>query len=319
MPHSPHVPALLSALHACGGTGTRDDCLTAVSAGVLRGAVKAGHVVRVGRGLYGLPQLVSAATHLPAATRSWSQTDEDDAEILELHRQLAVAQAHDAALSHRSAARHYGWPVLVDPECIELVVPRGRRVRPRPTVSVRRRETTAEERRLHVTSPSTTVVHCAVDLPFDEALAVADSALRSELLGAHTLRNAADTYRGRNAAQVRRVAGAADGLAANPFESALRAVVSTVPGLHVVPQVLIEDGDFAARVDLADIARRIVLEADSYEFHGSARRFVEDIDRYDELVARDWLVLRFTLDQVRNRQEWLRTTVEAAVLTRPPR
>jgi hypothetical protein len=42
-----------------------------------------------------------------------------------------------------------------------------------------------------VTDPVRTVIDCARDLPFDEALAVADSALRSGKVGPDALRQAA--------------------------------------------------------------------------------------------------------------------------------
>ena len=44
-----------------------------------------------------------------------------------------------------------------------------------------------------------------------------------------------------------------------------------------------------------------MLEADSFEFHGERAALSRDCERYDELVARDWLVLRFTWEQVMHR------------------
>jgi hypothetical protein len=68
-----------------------------------------------------------------------------------------------------------------------------------------------------VTSPAWTVIDCAKDLPFDEALAIADSALRhGDVTKAELLRLAEQvTSTGRRRAL--RVAQAADGRAANPF------------------------------------------------------------------------------------------------------
>ena len=73
-----------------------------------------------------------------------------------------------------------------------------------------------------VTTPFRTVIDCARLLPFDEALAVADSALRSGLVTREEL-DAIDV-RGAGAAAVRRVLRHADARAANPFESVLRAL-----------------------------------------------------------------------------------------------
>lgn len=68
----------------------------------------------------------------------------------------------------------------------------------------------------------------------------------------------------------------------------LRAIALGVPGLALQPQVRIDDTDgWIGRVDLADLALRIVLEADSHEFHTDAAAFARDCWRYDRLVVAD--------------------------------
>jgi very-short-patch-repair endonuclease len=42
----------------------------------------------------------------------------------------------------------------------------------------------------------------------------------------------------------------------------------------------------------------VVLEADSFEFHGSRADFRRDCERYDELVAAGWTVLRLPWELV---------------------
>ena len=91
----------------------------------------------------------------------------------------------------------------------------------------------------------------------------------------------------------------ASGLAANPFESVLRAIALDVPGLDLRPQVPIDDRGFRGRPDLVDEALRLVVEADSHEFHASTRgQHNRDCARYNALVVRGWTVLRFTWEQV---------------------
>ena len=100
----------------------------------------------------------------------------------------------------------------------------------------------------------------------------------------------------------------------------LRAIALEVAGLVVKPQVQIRYDDFAARVDLADDDLRIVLEADSHEFHTSRKDFDRDCRRYNGLVVRDWIVLRFTWEQVMFEPAVVRRMIEAAVtLRRSPR
>ena len=79
---------------------------------------------------------------------------------------------------------------------------------------------------------------------------------------------------------------AADGRADNPFESVLRAISLDVPGLGLVPQVEISmTGRRSVRPDLVDRSLRLVVEADSFEHHGSRKALVLDCARYDNLVA----------------------------------
>jgi len=108
------------------------------------------------------------------------------------------------------------------------------------------------------------------------------------------------------AARARRVAEHASALAANPFESMLRAIAIEV-GLSVRPQVGIwlgEDG--VVHPDVVDIGRRLVLEADSWEFHTGNEAHARDCRRYTLLVVHGWTVLRFTWRQVMHDADFVR-------------
>lgn len=159
------------------------------------------------------------------------------------------------------------------------------------------------------TSRELTLLQCLRSLPEDEALAIADSALRAgeELAVQRALASA----QGGGRSRVLRLGGAADGRAANPFESCLRAIALTVPGLRVVPQVEISSDHVWARPDLVDVERRIVVEAESFEFHADRSGFAKDIQRYTLLTAEGWAVLRFTWHEV-----MLRPAEVRAVLVR---
>ena len=117
--------------------------------------------------------------------------------------------------------------------------------------------------------------------------------------------------------RVRRVFECAHAEAANPFESAMRAIVLDVPGLTVEPQVRIDDSaGFVGRVDLADRRLRIVVEAESFEFHGEKEMLDRDCQRYSRLSADGWLVLRFSWVHVMTKPDWVRAVVTAAVGSR---
>ncbi len=105
------------------------------------------------------------------------------------------------------------------------------------------------------------MLDCARHLPFDEALAIADSALRWGVVTAEEL--GAFGARGAGAAKVRRVLRCADARAANPFESVLRAHCLDA-GLEVEPQGALDLGTGVIHPDLVERRRRIALEADSW-------------------------------------------------------
>jgi very-short-patch-repair endonuclease len=219
--------------------------------------------------------------------------------LAELNDQLDVAISLTAVLSHRSAALHHGIPVATAPQLPEVIVRRNRRLSAaqQARASATWRDLRPGATRDGVTVPLQTVLDCARDLPFGEALSVADSALRSDLVTPEQLRQESALLRGPGSARARRVAAEARHLAANPFESCLRAIALDA-GLDVVPQLQVTERGVFAMVDLADVGRRLVIEAESFEHHGTRRGFRKDVRRYTELVVFGWTVLRFTWEDV---------------------
>lgn len=160
-----------------------------------------------------------------------------------------------------------------------------------------------------VTSREVTLVQCLRTLPFDEALAVADSALRNGEPPS-TLRRIRASVRGPGAPGVRRVCDEATDLAANPFESVLRAIALDVPGLRVEPQRYVAE---SVRPDLVDLDLGLVLEADSFEWHGGRAELRRDARRYNQMVTDGWIVLRFAWEDVMFDQDRVRSCLVAAV------
>jgi very-short-patch-repair endonuclease len=284
---------VVTAMTHLGGIATRAEVIKATSRPAVERALRDGLIERVARGRYALPTASQAKR--------------------EAHRLKGTAHL-------LSAAAHWGWTTKWQPRAPQIAVPRGRRVTPsqHQGVLISWRAIPAAAVDGWVTLPVRTVIDCAAALPFDEALAVADSALRSRDVTRAELRSAAEALPGRGRrGRVMRVVEAADARAANPFESVLRAIALDVAGLVVVPQHRIErHGKFVGRVDLADLRLRIVLEADSYEFHGERELFEKDCKRYDELVVEDWLVIRFGWTQVMTKPAWVREMMAGAVLLR---
>lgn len=263
------VPDLLRDL---GGTARRSTLLRVLDRVQLERALAAGLVVREARGLYALPEADEARR---------------------------VAARLGGVLCLTSAALRHGWAVKTVPDRPHVLVSRGRKLPPgaRALAHVHVGDPPACRVRDGVTDPALTLEQCLRQLPYDEALAVADSALRAGA-GRRLLDEVGERARGPGSPQIRRVCENADARADNPFESALRAVAHDVPGLQVVPQRVISDGTFAVRPDLVDERLLVVLEADSFGWHGKRSALAADARRYNELVIRGWIVLRFSYEDV---------------------
>ena len=222
------------------------------------------------------------------------------------------------ALALTSAALAHGWKVKDVPAHPVVCVLRGRHVvsDPRRPVVFRRGVLTATEAEARATAPLRTVIECARFLPFDEALAVADSALRARDVGYRELLDAAERSPRTGRSRAVRVAVAASHKAANPMESVLRAICLDIDGLDVTPQVWVSERD---RVDLADASRALVIEAESYEFHGSRDGYRRDVTRYTAMVRSGWTVLRFTWEEIMLQPEHVRATIIDVLRARPKR
>jgi hypothetical protein len=277
------------ALHELGGIAQAADILAFSTRWEFDQAVKAGEIVRVGHGRYALP------TAKP--------TKQAGARLSGVVSHLSAAQVHGLEVLHVAAQP---W----------VTIPRNRKLRGRDGVHVGYGSTTREVTD-GVTDPLRTVLDCTRRLPFTEALAVADSALRQGKIEPAELRERARQLRGTGASAARRVAGHADGRAANPLESALRAIAVHVPGLAPEPQFAIELGSFTVHPDLVDAEHRLVIEAEGWLAHGSTpERFARDLERYTTLTLAGWLVVRFGRDEIIDRGDRVAAAIEQALRLR---
>lgn len=278
---------VVTAIGRMGGLASRAALIRATSRSEVDHALRTQAVVRVGQGRYALPTVEASA---------------------------ALAHAMNGVLCLTSAALRHGWEVKVVPEKPHVLVPRNRNVpkRYREQAVLHSADLAADDVVAQATSRELTLTQCLRLLPYDEALVIADSALRH---GEHaTLRRAATLVRGRGQANAVRVAATASDLSANAFESVMRAICHDVPGLRVQPQEVITSPHCWARPDLVDRDLRIVVECESYEWHGGRDGFRKDVRRYTLLVADGWRVLRFTWEDVMFRPAWVRAVVVRAVV-----
>lgn len=276
----------IEALRGCGGRATAQELRAlGVRARDLAAAVAEGLVMRAGRGNYRLADLSSS---------------------------IDTAIELTAVLSHRSAAQHHGLEVALAPDKPEVIVRRDRRLSSaqRGLATVRWRSLPEGDTGDHVTTLRRTLLDCARDLPFAETLTIADSVLRHEHEDYSSLRALAKDLRGKGARRARRILAAANMLAANPFESCLRAIALDA-GLDVKAQVQLAAPGLFCVVDLADEGRRLIIEAESFEFHGNRKGFRKDIRRYSELTVFGWQILRFTWEDVMFQPAYVRWALES--------
>lgn len=288
--------AVVATLTRLGGVSTRSGLVEASSRREVDSALVRGEIVVLARGRYALPGVGAAAS---------------------------AAHRVTGTLCLESAAMHHGWGVKVVPDRPQIAVPRNRKLAPdqKAGLDIRRHTLADDDIDGLATSRDRTLVDCLRLLPDDRALAVADSALREGMTHAHARALARDA-RGQHAVRIRHRLELATGDAANPFESVLRSIARSVPGLAVRPQVSLRrslDGGrtiFLGRPDLVDDRLRVIIEADSFEWHGSRTALACDARRYNWFEVDGWLVLRFAWEHVMFEAAYVRSVLVAAVAER---
>ena len=280
--------SVVQLMYRLGGVAGRSVLVEETSRREVDAALRAGEIVKDSHGRYALPIADKGAR---AASRL------------------------SGTLSFRSAALFWGWELKTVPEEPDVTVRHNRVVDEsrRDGVALHRADLRPEEIEGIVTTRERTLVDCLRGLPFDDALAVADSALRHRAITKRGLIELMAGLRGPGSRQARRVAEHATHLAANPFESVLRAIALDVAGLDLEAQVVIADASGRGRADLVDRERRVVVEAESFSFHARRGDLRRDCRRYTKLVLLGWRVLRFAWEDVMHHPDYVRQSLESLV------
>lgn len=210
-------------------------------------------------------------------------------------------------VSHLTAAWHWNIGITTRPLRWDVTVPSNSYRKSVPDeVALWYREVSAEDRDGHYTNPLRTVVDCLRDTPEPHGLAVLEHAVAVGLVGIDDVAARVNALRGPGSAKARWVLSWYDARASPPLESALRAILLTAGIACFEPQLEIMDGATRlARVDLGDPRTGVLIEADSFRWHGAQVQLANDAERYDELVARGYRVLRFAFDHVASRGGWI--------------
>jgi hypothetical protein len=230
-------------------------------------------------------------------------------------RAVQVAATYGGILSMRSAAERHGWGQRKVPDLPDVTFPRTHRVDPaaRQHLVPHWSDLTEVDVEAGTTTMRRTLVDCMRNLPLEDAVPIVDSAVRAGDVTVRELRAIAVAMRGRGRARAMAVAAMASSLAANPYESTLRAIASTVPGLTVVAQGPIRVGRRVLHPDLVDHALGIAIEAESFAWHGDTSALTRDCARYNAFVALGLLVVRFSWWQVTFRPAYVVEVLAGAV------
>lgn len=202
-----------------------------------------------------------------------------------------------ALASHRTAAVLLGAPIdFAAP--MEFAVPPGVYRARRRGIRIHVRDLRPADRSvlegLPVTSGAQTWLDLAAVLPADELVAVGDALYRRQHLDAARLGERLDRAQGtRGVARARTLAPMLTPLAASRPESLARFWLID-GGLPVpVPQVPIRDrwGREVAHGDLGYPEWKVLIEYEGRQ-HADPRQFRLDVDRYSQMAADGWLVVR---------------------------
>ena len=224
------------ALSSLGGTARWTELREHVSQRAIERAVRDKEIVRIGRGVYRLSNLPQPESNPPGV------------------------------YSHVTAAEIWELGVLYKTKITHITVPRSRRLDAPANTKVHYADLPPDATDGRATRPFQTVLDCARTCRFDEALAIADTAVRVRMITKPALIEAAARLRGAGSPQARRVAKLCDERSHSPLESALRALLIeaglTFFELQYVARAA--NRQVLAKVDLGDPHTGVLLEADSF-------------------------------------------------------
>lgn len=264
---------------------------------VLR-ARRAGHLVRVRRGVYARQALERLPSFLV-------QEGVLSPLLVRAVRALLMSWGAHCAARGRTAALLRGWALLEEPRKHEIAVQHGQSRRRAKGLLVR--EVRRLERDAVVAVPGTVpvpvlpawqvVLEALRSLPPIEAIVLADSALRSKDVTLADLVRRAQSLPGvRQAAHVRRLLEWCDPLSGSVLESVLRYRLHQAGITGFRTQVVVSrDGKHVLRTDFCFEQARLVVEVDGARWHQDTQK---DRSTDNQLVAVGYRVLRFGWSEV---------------------
>ena len=234
---------------------------------------------------------------------------------------LQLTYGPQAAISGALALRRAGWDLSTS---ALIVVVLGKPRVGVPGVTVMRRQTgraLALADGLRYVPAREALLDTLVALGPDAGADLLDRALQRRFVSVESLRDAIKERLGwgrRGARTLRALLARAQTGARSEAEIRMRSLLGRCAHGPWTPNLPVRDdsGRILAEIDFAHEGLRIAIEVDGRAFHSDRQAFERDRVRQNLLVARGWLVLRFTWEQITQRPEQVLAAIDAAVRVR---
>jgi hypothetical protein len=163
-----------------------------------------------------------------------------------------------------------------------------------------------------VTTPPRTALDLAAVLPLEQGVIVVDSSLRRGVR-LDDLRRIAGCTQRRGIRRAREVLAMADPQSGSVPESQARLLFHQTGLPLPVSQLQLHLGGVDMRVDFGWPEAKVVVEIDGRRWHIESGAFQLDRTRQNALVQAGWLVLRFTVEDIRLRPQYVVAEVRRAL------
>lgn len=238
----------------------------------------------------------------------WNRRERGILEVVgretQVHDQLLLAvltAGRGAVLGFHSAAEVLGWDLpRRQSHTARLVLPPGR-------TSGRgyRADLGPQDVMLFGVLPITVPVQTALDIAatddFEAAVIILDSALRSKQVTVRALRGRFRSSNRDGVKAARLALTSADAASGSIAESEARLLFAREGLPAPVSQFVVRaDGRFVARMDFAWEAALLVVEIDGFKYHSAGGEFQSDRTKQNAVQLEGWLVLRFTVADIRD-------------------
>lgn len=220
------------------------------------------------------------------------------------HLVLALLEAGPGAvIGFESAAALHGWDLRVQPTRPQLIIPLNR-TGGGGYRSHLNREDVELWSVVPVSIPRRTALDVAASAPFDDAVVALDSGMRCQQLALADLTQLFDSSHRLGIAAARLALSSVDPRSGSVPETEARLLFARAGLPAPVTQYVIRDGHrFVARIDFGWEFALLAAEIDGFAYHSKGGDFQRDRSKQNEAQLTGWLVLRFTVADIRDRPD----------------